>query len=77
MSDFEKALSDESHKHENTLDVIGWDPDVVYGAKNGFELGARWAREFTVEEIIGYMKTNGYFNLADAIQYNFKDRGGE
>lgn len=75
MNEFEKALEDESQAYKR--DVITKYDLVPSHIDTDFRSGARWARRFTVQEIIGYMKINGYFNLADAIQYNFKDRGGD
>lgn len=78
MTNFEKALEEESDKYENTLDVIGWAPDVVYGAKNGFELGATWSRQYTVAEVCKMLRDN-YINggkgMADFIEQHFKESG--
>lgn len=98
MKDFEKALEEKSK--DFMLNYINSKSDTFlalgitspHAMRKDFESGARWAREFTVREIVKFVKNiedelGGIVvprlgqteaqAYASAIESHFKDRGGE
>lgn len=79
MTDFEKALEENAEKSSKES------CDSKYEWKNYEEIfyaGARWAREFTVREIVSFLSeemiARGYVPIwAEFLESHFKDRGGE
>lgn len=92
MSEFDEALEFEQVRSRFLPEKgnIGcYDTLMLYEindyTEDSFIKGARWAREFTVDEICEWIVCNGEFivrnhcpsNLKRAIESHFKDRGGE
>lgn len=75
MTNFDKALEEKAIKHSSQYEQLG--QSVFEAAEFDFKAGARWARDLTIFEVIKFVRHYGYFNVADAIAVNFKDRGGE
>lgn len=86
MTDFEKALEEASEKYA----VANEQPTLnLERIKSANKIGARWAREFTVLEIIELLhspEAQAFENKQDYVDHHvfamwleshFKDRGGD